>query len=84
MNQRKLGEDIKNGAYDPYQLSLMQEECILVDENDKDVGRASKRICHTVDTSTGKSPLHRAFSFFIFNSENKLLLQQRYLQYYNI
>ena len=79
-NQVKPHQDNKDlsSTYDPYQLSLMQEECILVDENDKSIGQASKRICHTIDTSTGKSPLHRAFSFFIFNSENKLLLQQRY------
>ena len=68
-----------NQTYDPYQESLMQEECILVDENDKATGQASKRICHTIDPSTGISPLHRAFSLFIFNSENKLLLQQRYI-----
>ena len=55
----------------------MQEECILVDENDKAIGQASKRVCHTIDPSTGKSPLHRAFSFFIFDRDNKLLLQQR-------
>jgi len=66
-----------NQTYDPYQESLMQEECILVDENDKATGQASKRVCHTIDPKTGTSPLHRAFSLFIFNSENKLLLQQR-------
>ena len=68
-----------NQTYDPYQESLMLEECILVDENDKATGKASKRICHTIDSSTGISPLHRAFSLFIFNHENKLLLQQRYV-----
>ena len=57
----------------------MQEECILVDENDKEIGQASKRVCHTIDPSKGKSPLHRAFSLFIFNRDNELLLQQRYI-----
>ena len=63
--------------YDPYQESLMAEECILVDADDKAIGKASKRVCHTIDSSTGTSPLHRAFSLFIFNCDNKLLLQQR-------
>ena len=71
-----------NQTYDPYQESLMQEECILVDENDQATGQASKRICHTIDPSTGTSPLHRAFSLFIFNNENKLLLQQRFVSYH--
>ena len=71
-----------NQTYDPYQESLMQEECILVDENDQATGQASKRICHTIDPSTGTSPLHRAFSLFIFNNENKLLLQQRLVNYH--
>ena len=61
----------------------MQEECILVDENDQATGQASKRICHTIDPSTGTSPLHRAFSLFIFNNENKLLLQQRLANYHH-
>ena len=68
-----------NTNYDPYQESLMQEECILVDDNDKAIGHATKRTCHTIDPNTGKSPLHRAFSLFIFNRDNKLLLQQRYI-----
>ena len=72
-----------NQTYDPYQESLMQEECILVDENDQATGQASKRICHTIDPSTGTSPLHRAFSLFIFNNENKLLLQQRLANYHH-
>ena len=66
-----------NQEYDPYQESLMAEECILVDADDKAIGKASKRVCHTIDPSTGTSPLHRAFSLFIFNCDNKLLLQQR-------
>ena len=63
---------------DPFQEALMQERCILVDDNDEAIGHATKRVCHTIDPSTGKSPLHRAFSLFIFNRDNKLLLQQRY------
>ncbi|MAG15991.1 isopentenyl-diphosphate delta-isomerase [Candidatus Woesearchaeota archaeon] len=47
------------------------EEVILVDENDKQIGTAEKLQAH----KDGK--LHRAFSVFVFNSEGKLLLQQR-------
>ena len=35
------------------------------------------RTCHLKDNSTHKAPLHRAFSLFIFNKENQLLMQQR-------
>lgn len=64
-------------ALDPFQEALLNEECILVDENDVEKGSASKRTCHLKDETTNKSPLHRAFSLFIFNSEQKLLMQQR-------
>jgi len=64
-------------ALDPFQESLLKEECILVNENDQELGSASKRICHLKDDRTHKAPLHRAFSLFIFNNENQLLMQQR-------
>ncbi len=47
------------------------EQVILVDKNDKEIGREEKLETHK------KGKLHRAFSIFIFNSRNKLLLQQR-------
>jgi isopentenyl-diphosphate Delta-isomerase len=50
---------------------------ILVDENDQEIGSEEKLKAH-VD---GK--LHRAFSVFIFNSKNELLLQQRALEKYH-
>lgn len=48
------------------------EHVVLVDEQDKDLGLAEKAPIHTADT-----PLHRAFSSFLFNSKGELLLQQR-------
>lgn len=33
-------------GFDPVQVSLLKEECILVDENDKVVGTGSKKECH--------------------------------------
>lgn len=44
---------------------------ILVDENDRPLGTMEKMEVHQ------KALLHRAFSIFIFNSNNEMLLQQR-------
>ncbi|KAJ2438065.1 isopentenyl-diphosphate delta-isomerase idi1 [Coemansia sp. RSA 2424] len=63
-------------GYDEEQVRLMGEMCILVDRDDKAIGAASKKTCHLMDNiATGM--LHRAFSVFLFNSRNELLLQQR-------
>lgn len=50
----------------------IQEEVVLVDENNHVLGTMPKADVHGKDT-----PLHRAFSSFIFNSRGELLLQQR-------
>ena len=47
------------------------EYVILVDEQDNTIGKMEKQQAHL------EGILHRAFSIFIFNSENKLLLQKR-------
>jgi isopentenyl-diphosphate delta-isomerase len=44
---------------------------ILVDENDRELGTLGKLSVHQ------KGLLHRAFSIFVFNSKDELLLQQR-------
>ena len=62
---------------DPVQEGLMGEQCILVDCLDEAVGRASKRHCHLIDPTTKRAPLHRAFSLFVFNGRNELLMTQR-------
>ena len=49
----------------------MTEFVVLVDENDKEKGVMEKQQAHL------EGVLHRAFSVFIFNSKNELLLQQR-------
>jgi isopentenyl-diphosphate delta-isomerase len=51
---------------------MMEENCIIVDNNDQIIGQDSKVNCHL---NEGK--LHRAFSVLLFNSSNKLLIQQR-------
>jgi isopentenyl-diphosphate delta-isomerase len=53
-------------------VSNANEQLILVDEQDRELGFKSKSDCHS-----GKGVLHRAFSIFVFNSDNELLLQQR-------
>lgn len=48
------------------------EYVILIDKNNNAVGTAKKSEIHQKQT-----PLHRAFSAFIFNEKKELLLQQR-------
>lgn len=56
--------------------SMQEEMCILVDETDRVIGKASKEECHLMkNISTGM--LHRAFSVLLFNSKNECLLTQR-------
>lgn len=54
------------------------EEIILVDEYDNIIGYEEKLAAHQ---HGGR--LHRAFSIFIFNSDGKMLLQQRSLKKYH-
>ncbi|KAF2204671.1 isopentenyl-diphosphate delta isomeras-like protein 1 [Delitschia confertaspora ATCC 74209] len=63
-------------GYDEEQIKLMDEVCIVLDDNDTPIGSASKKVCHLMD-NISKGLLHRAFSVFLFDSENRLLLQQR-------
>ena len=49
----------------------MEEKVILVNENDEVIGVEEKIRAHLAGT------LHRAFSIFIFNSQDELLLQKR-------
>ncbi|WAR00670.1 IDI1-like protein [Mya arenaria] len=63
-------------SHDELQQTYLKEVCILVNENDKVLGSASKKDCHLLSNING-GMLHRAFSVFLFNSKNELLLQQR-------
>ncbi|KAF2423578.1 isopentenyl-diphosphate delta-isomerase-like protein [Tothia fuscella] len=63
-------------GYDEEQIRLMDEVCIVLDENDMPIGSASKKACHLM-TNIDQGLLHRAFSVFLFDSDNRLLLQQR-------
>jgi len=64
-------------GYDAEQSKLMEERCILVDEQDNAYGSGDKKTCHLME-NINKGLLHRAFSAFIFRpSDGQLLLQQR-------
>ncbi|CAJ2645503.1 unnamed protein product [Trifolium pratense] len=67
-----------DAGMDAVQRRLMfDDECILVDENDRAVGHESKYNCHLWEKIESENWLHRAFSVFLFNSKYELLLQQR-------
>ena len=53
------------------------EEVILVNKQDKVLGYMEKQEAHI------KGLMHRAFSIFIFNEKNELLLQQRAKEKYH-
>lgn len=55
----------------------MEDQIILVDASDKQVGVAGKLEAHQ------KGQLHRAFSVFVFNPAGQLLLQRRALSKYH-
>ena len=56
---------------------MTQEHVILVNERDQPQGTMEKMEAHQ------KAVLHRAFSVFIFNQNNELMLQQRALHKYH-
>lgn len=69
-------QDADLAGYDEEQIRLMDEVCIVLDDNDVPIGSASKKVCHLME-NINKGLLHRAFSCFLFDSQNRLLLQQR-------
>ena len=82
-------------GYDEEQIRLMEEVCIVLDNNDVPIGSASKKVCMCLPSirfysgplltpvtghlmkNINEGLLHRAFSVFLFDSKNRLLLQQR-------
>ena len=93
-------------GYDAEQVRLMDEVCIVLDENDNPIGSANKKTCSStyhqnlehrdilslylrcstewlwsiaghLMKNIDQGLLHRAFSVFLFDSKNRLLLQQR-------
>lgn len=80
-------------GYDEEQIRLMGEVCIILDNDDAPIGSSSKKYCmlrkripkdDNIDklaghlmTNIDEGLLHRAFSVFLFDRNNRLLLQQR-------
>jgi len=56
---------------------MVEENVILVNEKDEKIGLMPKMEAHE------KALLHRAFSVFVFNDKNELMLQQRALSKYH-
>lgn len=56
---------------------MNEEKVILVDEKDQPIGLMEKIEAHE------KALLHRAFSVFVLNSKNELMLQRRALHKYH-
>lgn len=56
---------------------MEEEKVILVNEKDEPIGLMPKMEAHE------KGLLHRAFSVFVFNNKNELMLQQRALSKYH-
>ncbi|KAL6770145.1 IDI1 [Auxenochlorella protothecoides x Auxenochlorella symbiontica] len=56
---------------------MIKDECILVDESDAVTGHASKYDSHRFVDGQPHGLLHRAFSVFLFDDQDRLLLQQR-------
>jgi len=50
---------------------MIEEQVILVDENDQQIGLMAKMEAHE------KAVLHRAFSVFVQNNQGEIMLQQR-------
>ncbi len=57
--------------------TMTEEQVILVNKEDEQIGLMPKMEAHK------KALLHRAFSVFVFNNKNELLLQQRAAEKYH-
>ena len=55
-------------------MIFTEEQVILLDETGEHIGSASKRLVHGVDT-----PLHLAFSCYLFNEAGEILMSRRAL-----
>lgn len=70
-----IGSEVFDG-HNEEQIKLMEELCIVLDNEDRPIGAGTKKLCHIMD-NINDGLLHRAFSVFLFNEDGKLLLQQR-------
>ena len=70
-----MSSSLNLSKFDKSQTKFLNDELILVDENDNPVGSISKLNGHLL-SNKNKYP-HRAFSIFLFDVKNRLLIQKR-------
>ena len=51
--------------------------CLIVDDEDKPIDSMTKLDAHKINPLVGKCKLHRAFSLFIIDSDDNVLIQKR-------
>lgn len=74
---QQTGNDVSLAGFDEEQVRLMEERCIVLDNDDNVVRDGSKKECHMM-TNIKDGLVHRAFSVFLFDpATGKLLLQKR-------
>ena len=81
LGNRMSQSDSNAYGKDMDQDAMMESDMLVtVDQNDMLIdtfGSTSKKEAHTFNTDQPRGILHRAFSFFLFDQNNKLLLTQR-------
>ena len=60
---------------DVTQVQLMKEECILIDENDKQIGSASKKNCHLLENINKGRMKFRAVNNEIQNGNRECVIE---------
>ena len=65
--------NMKDSSLDRY----LEEQVILLNQKDEEIGSLSLLESHLTEKVEQDNLIHRAFSVFIFNQKNELLLQQR-------
>lgn len=68
---RRMANNTPTPKVDSIQEKYLSESCIEVNELDEPIGPISKKECHM------NPILHRAFSVFIFDKNQRMLLQKR-------
>lgn len=64
-------------GYHASQTHTLGDKLILVDREDREVGVLDKKTCHLNSYNRNGGLPHRAFSLFMFNGSNQLLLHRR-------
>ena len=76
MSNNNYGEDMdQEDMMESDMLITVDQNDILVDTTSGD--STSKKLAHTFNANQPRGVLHRAFSFFLFDQDNRMLLTQR-------